>query len=218
VAAHEAMIIRVGREELAATRPVQTGKRAFDTVVTVFLLVLFSPVIAVTALAILVADGRPVLYRQLRVGLDGGQFTMLKFRSMRVGSHAQQRDLAHAATSNGLLFKVDNDPRVTTVGRFIRRTSIDELPQLWNVMRGDMSLVGPRPLPVDPSAFGPIDGSRHVVRPGITGLWQIKGRDRQDYDQMVELDLRYLATWSLADDAAILVRTVPALFRRAGPV
>ena len=222
MAAEEATIIRAGCEEIAALAlapaPRQPGKRAFDIVVTSILLLLLSPLLAVTALVVLVADGRPILYRQRRVGLDGRQFTMLKFRSMRVGSDVQQVALAHTANSNGLLFKVDNDPRVTTVGRWIRRTSIDELPQLWNVLRGDMSLVGPRPLPVDPSAFGPLDGARHVVRPGITGLWQIKGRERQDYDQMVELDLEYLGTWSLYDDASILVRTVPALFRRAGPV
>ena len=205
-------------EELIDSPPAQPGKRAFDLVVTTVLLVLLSPLLVVIALVILVADGRPVLFRQQRVGFGDEPFTMLKFRSMKVGAHEDQLALAHTNTSNGLLFKIDDDPRVTRVGRFLRRTSIDELPQLWNVMQGDMSLVGPRPLPVDPGDFGPDDAVRHVVRPGITGLWQIKGRDRQDYDQMVELDLEYLATWSLTRDLAILVRTVPALFRRAGPV
>jgi len=204
----------------AAPAPVavaQPGKRAFDVVVASLLLVPVSVVLAAAGVAVAVVDGRPVLYRQRRVGYRGRSFTILKLRTMRPGAHDRRGEVAHAAESTGLLFKVPDDPRVTRVGRVLRRTSVDELPQLLNVLRGDMSLVGPRPLPVEPEAFGPRDGSRHAVRPGITGLWQVRGREAQDYDHMVALDLEYIRDWSLRGDLRILARTVPALVRRTGP-
>jgi lipopolysaccharide/colanic/teichoic acid biosynthesis glycosyltransferase len=195
----------------------QRGKRTFDVVVTSLLLLPVSVVLAAAGLAIALVDGRPVLYRQQRVGFGGRPFTVLKLRTMRIDAHDRRAEVAHADGSTGLLFKVADDPRVTPLGRTLRRTSVDELPQLVNVLRGDMSLVGPRPLPVAPDAFGARDGSRHAVRPGVTGLWQVKGRDRQDYDQMIDLDLTYIRTWSLLGDVRILLRTVPALVRRTGP-
>ncbi len=195
----------------------QPGKRAFDLIVTSALLVPLSAVLAVAGLAIAVVDGRPVLYRQQRVGFRGRPFTILKLRTMRHDAHARRGELADVAGSTGLLFKVADDPRVTSVGRLLRRTSVDELPQLINVLKGEMSLVGPRPLPVAPEEFGARDGARHAVRPGITGHWQIRGRDLQDYDHMVDLDLEYIRDWSMLGDVRILLRTVPALARRTGP-
>ena len=195
----------------------QRGKRTFDVVVTSVLLVPVSVVLAVAGLAIVLIDGRPVLYRQQRVGFGGRPFTVLKLRTMGVDAHERRGEVADADGSTGLLFKVADDPRVTPVGRVLRRTSVDELPQLVNVLRGDMSLVGPRPLPVAPDAFGARDGARHAVRPGVTGLWQVMGRDRQDYDQMIDLDLAYIRSWSILGDLRILLRTLPALVRRTGP-
>ena len=195
----------------------QPGKRAFDVVVTTLLLVPLSAVLAAAGAAVALVDGRPVLYRQRRTGYRGRPFTILKLRTMRHDAHDRREEIAHTAASTGLLFKVADDPRVTPVGAVLRRTSIDELPQLLNVLKGDMSLVGPRPLPVEPEAFGARDGARHAVRPGITGLWQVRGRDRQDYDQMIDLDLEYIRDWSLLGDVRILMRTFPALTRRTGP-
>jgi lipopolysaccharide/colanic/teichoic acid biosynthesis glycosyltransferase len=126
-------------------------------------------------------------------------------------------DLTDHNVTDGLLFKMENDPRVTAVGRIIRRLSIDELPQLFNVVRGEMSLVGPRPLPVDPDDFGALDGKRHSVPPGITGYWQVSGGPDLAYQEMVKLDLSYIQNWSLWLDLRLLARTVPALLHRHGP-
>src|SRR5437763_2041336 len=147
----------------------QPGKRLVDAVLASVVLLLAAPVMLVVALAVLLDGGRPILFRQRRVGRDGRTFDMLKFRSMVHGAHDMVIELRDRNVTDGLLFKVRDDPRVTRVGRVIRRCSIDELPQLLNVLRGDMSLVGPRPLAVDPDDFGPMDGKRHAVRPGIPG-------------------------------------------------
>jgi lipopolysaccharide/colanic/teichoic acid biosynthesis glycosyltransferase len=192
-------------------------KRAFDVVVATLMLLAVLPILVLTAIAVKLGDGGPVLFRQWRVGAGGRPFQILKFRSMRVGADAEVIDLRDRNVSDGLLFKVAGDPRVTTVGRIIRRLSIDELPQLWNVLRGDMSLVGPRPLAVQPHQFGQLDGRRHDVLPGITGLWQVSGGNGLTYEQMIELDLHYLEHRSLWLDVRLLVATVPALVRRRGP-
>lgn len=199
----------------AVPRPARhLGKRVLDVTVAATLLVLVVPVLLVTALAIKLHDGGPVLYRQRRVGFRGETFAMLKFRSM--GTDADQRlaELADRNKCDGLLFKVDDDPRVTPVGRFIRRTSVDELPQLWQVLRGEMSLVGPRPLPVDPDDFRDDARRRHDVRPGITGSWQVSGGPDLSYAEMVELDLSYVRQWSLGLDLRIMLRTLPALLSK----
>ncbi|MHB8670251.1 MAG: sugar transferase [Acidimicrobiales bacterium] len=190
------------------------GKRAFDLLAATVLLVAFAPVMAITALLVKLDDGGPVFFRQRRVGHRGTVFSMLKFRSMVVGAEQLVVSLRDRNSADGLLFKVHDDPRVTRVGRFIRRHSVDELPQLWNVVRGDMSLVGPRPLPVRPEDFGPLDGQRHVVPPGITGYWQTAPGSGLTYREMVRLDLAYVQEWSIWVDLAILARTVPALLRR----
>jgi lipopolysaccharide/colanic/teichoic acid biosynthesis glycosyltransferase len=162
-------------------------------------------------------DRGPVFYTQRRVGRHGETFRMLKFRSMVTDADRLVLDLRDQNMTDGLLFKVEDDPRVTKVGAFIRKTSIDELPQLWNVLRGDMSLVGPRPLPRDPDEFGALDGMRHSALPGITGYWQLSGGNDLTYQEMVKLDLAYIQSWSLWLDIRLLLRTIPALLYRRTP-
>jgi lipopolysaccharide/colanic/teichoic acid biosynthesis glycosyltransferase len=190
-------------------------KRVFDVVVASVMLLLLLPVLAVVALAVKLGDRGPVFYRQRRVGFRGETFEIVKFRSMAPGSDRLIVDLRGRNVSDGLLFKVVGDPRVTRVGHVIRRLSLDELPQLWNVLRGDMSLVGPRPLAVEPDSFSALEHHRHLVRPGITGWWQIAGGNRLGYSQMISMDLRYVREWSLGLDLRLLARTIPALLDRS---
>ncbi|MFS8586754.1 MAG: sugar transferase, partial [Acidimicrobiia bacterium] len=189
---------------------------AIDRVGAALLLVLLAPVFAVVAVAVKLSSPGPVLYRQERVGQYGRTFEFLKFRTMVTEADAQLAQLAAANESDGLLFKIREDPRVTRVGRFLRRTSLDELPQLWNVLRGDMSLVGPRPLPVDAEEFEGDARRRLRVRPGITGLWQVSGRSELGWEETVALDMYYVDHWSLAMDLAILARTPLAVLRGTG--
>jgi exopolysaccharide biosynthesis polyprenyl glycosylphosphotransferase len=193
------------------------GKRAFDVVVSTLLLTLLAPVLLLTAAAVWLNDRGTVLYRQQRVGLGGRLFRIWKFRSMIEGADLMLLDHLHLNVNNGLLFKADSDPRVTRVGSFLRRFSLDELPQLVNVLLGDMSLVGPRPLPVGPDDFDERAAQRHAVRPGITGPWQVHGGNALSYDDMVDLDLAYISTWSFRNDLMLLLRTIPALFVRRAP-
>jgi len=159
----------------------------------------------------------PVLFRQERVGRRGRRFTMLKFRSMVVDAEARRPALAAANEADGPLFKVRHDPRVTRVGRILRRLSLDELPQLVNVLRGDMSIVGPRPaLPSEVVQWGPELFDRLHVPPGITGLWQVRGRSESRFADYRRWDLYYVDNWSLAHDMAIVLRTIPALLSRRG--
>ena len=199
------------------TRTSFPGKRAFDFVIAATLLLLLSPVFAVAALAIKLDDAGPVMFRQRRVGKGGDTFGMLKFRSMIVGADKMRAEMSALNVSDGLLFRAANDPRITRVGRILRRLSVDELPQLWNVLRGEMSLVGPRPLPVDPDAFSQGDAERHTVLPGITGYWQISGGNGLTYQEMVTLDLAYIRNWSLWLDLRLMLRTLPALVHRHDP-
>jgi exopolysaccharide biosynthesis polyprenyl glycosylphosphotransferase len=207
--------IPMGR--ILRTRNRLPGKRTFDLVISLALLLIAAPVLAVAALAVKLDDGGPVLFRQRRVGKSGAFFDMLKFRSMVVGADRLQAELRENNFSDGLLFRMDGDPRITRVGRIIRRLSIDELPQLWNVVRGEMSLVGPRPLPVDPDAFSQGESERHTVLPGITGYWQISGGNGLAYQEMIRLDLAYIRNWSLWLDLRLLLRTIPALVHRHDP-
>ncbi len=193
------------------------GKRVLDLLLSSLMLLIAAPVMIATALAIKFDDGGPIFFRQQRVGLDGRPFRMVKFRSMRVGAQAMVAELAEQNATDGLLFKLHKDPRVTRVGQWIRRTSIDELPQLFNVVTGQMSLVGPRPLPVAPDQFDAWDNERHATLPGITGYWQISGGNALGYDEMVRLDLAYVRKASLSLDLRLLARTVPALLHRHGP-
>lgn len=187
-------------------------KRGFDIAISAVAVVVLLPILVLVALAIRLESPGPALYRQKRCGRDGRCFEMLKFRSMVRDAEQLLVDLRDRNESDGLLFKVKADPRVTRVGRLIRKYSVDELPQLLNVLTGDMSLVGPRPLPVDPSAFGPIDGKRHAVRPGLTCHWQVSGRSDLTYGQMVEMDLAYIRNSSIWTDIRLIAMTVPVAF------
>lgn len=192
-------------------------KQAFDVIASAVLLVLLSPLLLATALAIRAAMGGPVLFGQERVGLYGRRFKLLKFRTMVLDAEAQKAALSGQNEMSGPVFKIAQDPRVTPLGRFLRRWSIDELPQLFNVVQGSMSLVGPRPLPV--SEQQEIVGwyrRRLSMKPGITGLWQVSGRSQVDFDEWMKLDLRYVDQWSLRQDLKILLRTLPAVVSRRG--
>jgi lipopolysaccharide/colanic/teichoic acid biosynthesis glycosyltransferase len=189
-------------------------KRAFDVAAATLLLVFLAPLLALTAAAVYLGDRGPVFYRQVRVGWMGREFRMIKFRSMVVAADRMCSEVAPANMGTGLLFKIENDPRITRVGRLLRRLSVDELPQLLNVLRGDMSLVGPRPLPVSPECFDEVANQRHAVRPGITGPWQVAGNAIQRYEDMIQLDLSYIESRSFAGDLALLGRTPVALLLR----
>ncbi len=192
-------------------------KRTWDAAGSAVLLFLASPVMALVALAIKLEDGGPVLFRQTRVGLHGENFQCLKFRSMDLDAEARLAELIAANEGSGPLFKMTNDPRITRVGRFIRRFSLDELPQLWNALRGDMSLVGPRPaLPAEVAQYDSDTRRRLEVRPGLTGLWQVSGRSNLSWDDTVRLDLYYVDNWSLLQDVQILFRTLKAIVGSSG--
>lgn len=193
------------------------AKRALDLVVATTVLVVAAPVMLVAALAVKVSDGGPVLFSQTRVGRAGAPFAIHKFRTMVVDAEQRLTEVAHRnERQGGPLFKLDHDPRVTSVGRFLRATSIDELPQLFDVIAGSMSLVGPRPaLPSEAREFDARLTGRHDVRPGITGLWQVEGRDHPSFDAYRRCDVYYVENWSLRLDLAILARTVPTVLGRA---
>ncbi|GHJ24166.1 sugar transferase [Streptomyces albus] len=207
---------------LRVSMPAFTGgrrvvKEVVDRLGAALLLVVFAPLMVLVALLV-VADSRGgVLYRQRRVGKDGREFTIFKFRTMVAGAHGARAALAHRNEGAGLLFKLRRDPRVTRVGAVLRRYSIDELPQLFNVLTGSMSLVGPRPpLPEESAAYGPDIRRRLLVKPGLTGLWQISGRSDLPWEEAVRLDLRYVEDWSLALDTVILWKTLRAVLRGQG--
>jgi exopolysaccharide biosynthesis polyprenyl glycosylphosphotransferase len=192
-------------------------KRAFDLVLGTLIALLATPVLAVAAVAILLDDRGPVLYRQARRGRNGEVFEILKFRTMVVGADRLRAEVADLNEVDGPLFKVRRDPRITRVGRFLRRTSIDELPQIWNVLRGDMSLVGPRPFVLHEADQIQGWGRRRLqLTPGMTGLWQVLGRNDIPYDEMLKLDYLYVTGWSVWWDLRILCETVPAVLRRKG--
>jgi exopolysaccharide biosynthesis polyprenyl glycosylphosphotransferase len=193
------------------------AKRTFDIVVAVVGLVVASPLLVGAAIAVKASSKGPVLFRQERIGRDGTSFHVLKLRTMVVDAERRLADIAHLNEADGPLFKMRDDPRVTRVGRFLRRTSIDEIPQLVNVLRGEMSIVGPRPaLAREVAAWPPDLHERLRVRPGITGMWQVEGRGELSFDDYGRYDLYYVDNWSLASDVAIVLRTVPAVLSRRG--
>jgi exopolysaccharide biosynthesis polyprenyl glycosylphosphotransferase len=192
-------------------------KRTFDVVVSLLLLLLLSPLLAVIAAAVRLSSRGPIIYHSYRPGIGGEPFACLKFRTMYSDADERQSDLESLNEASGALFKIRRDPRQTRVGRVLRRYSLDELPQLVNVLRGQMSLVGPRPLPErDFEQLEPWHKKRYLVLPGITGLWQISGRSELDFDDLVRLDFLYLERWSVGLDLAILLKTIPAVFSRRG--
>jgi lipopolysaccharide/colanic/teichoic acid biosynthesis glycosyltransferase len=194
------------------------AKRTIDFVGASAGLIVFGPFLVGMAAAILLLDGRPVLFRQERAGLGERPFRIFKFRTMRAGADAERAALrAHNEITGGASFKMTDDPRVTRLGRLLRRTSVDELPQLLNVLRGEMSIVGPRPHPFDDlTGYQAWHHGRFAMKPGITGLWQVNSRRNPDFDRWVELDLEYIRTWSPLLDIKIMARTIPAMVRSEG--
>ncbi len=195
----------------------QIGKRALDLAGGVLAIVLAGPVILLAALAVKLTSRGPAFYKSTRLGMDGRPFTFLKLRSMYVGADAERARLMHLNEVDGPVFKLRRDPRVTRVGQWLRSSSVDELPQLINVLKGDMSLVGPRPpLPEEAERYESWQRRRLDVKPGITCLWQVSGRSRLSFEEWMRLDLEYIRRQSLATDLWILVRTIPAVLSREG--
>ncbi len=208
-------LLHVEEPEFAGMRRVIKG--TIDRVGALVGLVLLSPVLLVAAIAVRLDSRGPAFFRQVRIGRDGQEFRCLKLRTMYVDAEERLAGLRAQNEGDGLLFKIKDDPRITRVGRFLRRSSLDELPQLWNVVRGDMSLVGPRPLAVKDEEFEGSTRRRLLVRPGITGLWQVSGgREEQSWDDAVRLDLYYVENWSIPLDFIILARTAIHVLRRSG--
>jgi len=192
-------------------------KRTFDLVVSTLVLIVLAPVLLGCLAAVKLTSRGPALYRSWRPGVGGKPFACLKFRTMYRDADLEQARLEALNEKNGAIFKIRDDPRITPVGRFLRRWSLDELPQLFNVLRGQMSLVGPRPLPErDFQRLEDWHKKRYLVMPGITGLWQVSGRSELDFDDLVRLDFLYLERWSVFLDLSILVKTVPAVLARRG--
>ncbi|HSK25736.1 MAG TPA: sugar transferase, partial [Jiangellales bacterium] len=209
-------LLHVATPELSGSRRV--ARALLDRVGAAALLVLALPVLLGVAVAVRVTSPGPALFRQRRVGLGGREFTMLKFRTMVRDAEDRLAEVAHLNTHReGVLFKAPDDPRVTRLGAWLRRTSLDELPQLFNVLTGSMSLVGPRPpLPGEARRYEGHVHRRFLVRPGLTGLWQVSGRADLSWEESVRLDLRYVEHWSFALDISILWRTLLVVLRRAG--
>jgi lipopolysaccharide/colanic/teichoic acid biosynthesis glycosyltransferase len=214
-------------EELDTFDTYAFAKRLVDVVLALTITVVLSPALLLCALAVALETGRPVLFRQERVGERGRRFTMIKFRSMTVNADtavhrayitAYIAGEPPAAPSQARpVYKLTQDPRVTRVGAWLRRTSLDELPQLWNVLRGDMSLVGPRPpIAYEVQQYQPAHLRRLDAKPGITGLWQVRGRSRTSFEEMVAMDVEYIARRSLRLDVLILLKTLPAVLLRKG--
>jgi len=196
------------------------AKRVFDLVVSSILLLMLSPLLVVTAILIKLTSSGPVLFKQKRLGLNKRRFSIYKFRTMVADAEKRMKEVEHLNEVSGPVFKIKNDPRITPLGRFLRKTSIDELPQLLNVVLADMSLVGPRPLPVrDYEGFNEDwQRRRFSVKPGITCLWQVKGRSSIGFEQWMQLDLQYIDKWSLWLDMQILMWTIPAILKGSGAV
>jgi exopolysaccharide biosynthesis polyprenyl glycosylphosphotransferase len=194
------------------------AKRLIDIIASTVLLMLFAPLFITIILLIKWDSPGPVFFRQERVGFNKRRFRMLKFRTMIEGSDQQQRALEHLNEVEGPVFKIKNDPRITRIGAFLRRFSIDELPQLVNVLKGEMSLVGPRPLPLRDVERIDIQWHkrRFSIKPGITCLWQVNGRSNIGFNEWVRMDLDYIDKWSLGLDLLILVKTIPAVFKGPG--
>ena len=198
------------------SRSSQAMKRLLDLVVSAVMLVVLAPVMALIALAIKIDSKGGVFYRQTRVGKDGARFRLLKFRTMIPGADQMTTELMEESSDPDWLI-LDRDPRVTRVGRFLRRNSLDELPQFWHVLKGEMSLVGPRPLSeVDDALVRGWARHRLDLTPGITGYWQVLGRNNIPFKEMVEIDYAYVANWSMGHDLKLLLRTIPAVLRRRG--
>jgi exopolysaccharide biosynthesis polyprenyl glycosylphosphotransferase len=213
-----AVPISLSNSNKKAKRYYFMAKRSFDIVITTIALILLSPLLLTVALLIWLDSKGPIFFSQLRVGKGGKEFKMWKFRSMYVDAERRKQELMKQnEMQGGVLFKLKQDPRVTRVGKILRKFSIDELPQLWNVLRGDMSLVGPRPpLPNEVQEYTCHQRKRLEVTPGITCIWQVSGRSDIPFHQQVEMDLEYIRNQSLTYDLIILLKTVPAVLKARG--
>jgi len=208
-------LLHVDHPEFTGARQVIKG--TFDKVVALTALIMLAPPMACIALAVRLSDGGPALFRQTRVGRDERLFTVYKFRTMVSDAEKQKSALQAQNEGNGLLFKIRDDPRITSIGAWLRRYSLDELPQLWNVLKGDMSLVGPRPaLSAEAAEYDYYVRRRLAVKPGVTGLWQVSGRSDLSWEEAVRLDVRYVEQWSLMLDLQILWKTWSAVVRGSG--
>ncbi len=214
---------RLGHETLCEIDPpkgsvvASVAKAGFDRVAAAVLLTLVAPVLALVAIAVKVDSPGKVFFRQTRVGRHGKLFTVVKVRTMRADAETLKAELMESNEFDGVLFKMKRDPRITPLGAFLRKSSLDELPQLINVLKGDMSLIGPRPfLPSETAAMSPDDLRRLVVKPGITGLWQVSGRSDLDWEESVALDTYYADNWSIGSDVQIALRTVGAVLNAKG--
>jgi exopolysaccharide biosynthesis polyprenyl glycosylphosphotransferase len=193
------------------------GKRALDVLLALLGLFALSPLFLAVAAVMVVTEGRPVVFRQIRVGLHGRPFNIVKFRTMTADAESRYEEVVALSDTRGAAFKMTNDPRITRIGRILRKTSIDELPQLWNVLLGDMSIVGPRPAPPREVAEYDVWHRRRLsMKPGITGLWQIEARFDEEFDHRARLDLTYIDRWSIWLDFKIIARTIPALVANPG--
>lgn len=207
----------IGLREVSISRTSWLIKRAVDTAVAAIMLVFSAPLMLMAAIAIKLESPGPAVFTQVRVGQGGRPFTVYKFRSMRLGEEEELPALAAQSEAGKILFKMRQDPRHTSVGRFLRRSSIDELPQLYNVLRGEMSLVGPRPaIPSEVDQYEDWHRKRLEVPPGMTGLWQVMGRSEIPFEEMVMLDIYYIENWSLGLDFRILLRTIPTVLSGRG--
>lgn len=223
IAPHRLTVRPLGRFPVVYIEPVQrhgwraVAKRLFDMLSSLAACIVFAPLFIVIALLIKKGSDGPVLFKQSRVGKDGLSFDVFKFRTMVVNAEELMADLMEDNEGAGPLFKMKDDPRVTKIGSFLRKTSLDELPQLWNVVRGEMSLVGPRPaLAAEMSEWDADLYGRLRVRPGITGMWQVSGRSETTFEEYTRLDLYYVDNWSLVVDLAILAKTLPAVLKSDG--
>jgi exopolysaccharide biosynthesis polyprenyl glycosylphosphotransferase len=197
--------------------PYAVAKRALDIVVSSIVLVVFSWLFLLLAALVKITSRGPAIFKQERVGVGGKSFICYKFRSMCIDAEERKDKLSHLNEASGPVFKIKDDPRVTPIGKFIRKLSLDELPQFLNVLRGEMSLVGPRPpVPCEVEHYSARDQRRLSVKPGLTCLWQINGRSNVSFDHWMELDLLYIDTMSFMGDLAILVKTIPAVFTGRG--
>lgn len=195
-------------------------KRLLDVIISLFCIMCFAPIFLLTAILIKLTSPGPVFFAQRRLGLNKRVFSVYKFRTMVQGAQEKQAGLEHLNEVTGPVFKIKNDPRITTIGKFLRKTSIDELPQLFNVLKGDMSMVGPRPLPLRDCRGFDKDWHRRrfSIRPGITCLWQVSGRSSVQFERWMELDLEYIDRCSIWLDLKILIRTIPAVLKGSGAV
>jgi exopolysaccharide biosynthesis polyprenyl glycosylphosphotransferase len=223
IASQRLLVRPLGRYPVVCLQPVRragwrgAAKRAWDITIATIGLVAMAPVMAIVAILIRLDSPGPVLFRQGRIGKGGELFTIYKFRTMSIDAELHLSELEARNEADGPLFKIRNDPRATRLGRVLRRFSIDELPQLWNVLRGEMSMVGPRPaLPSEAAQWAPRFRQRLMVKPGLTGMWQVNGRSLTSFEQYERLDLYYVDNWSLITDMMIIIRTIPILLRGRG--